>query len=229
MKTMRNWVLCFVVMILTAPMLHAQDFSKYRDFSLGTNLAAVLKHTDRRLLDVKATHDGSVLFQELTWHPANGFGANSFGASSRSESVDQIVFSFYKGELYKMAVTYERAATEGLTADDMMKSISTKYGPPTGIALEIDAAANEPYTMRGKPVASWENSQYSLSLLRSPYSNAFELLIYSKRVAAEADAALVQVVKLDEQEAPQKAIERQKKEADAMELTRQKHQKSFRP
>ena len=83
--------------------------------------------------------------------------------------------------------------------------------------------------MRGKPVASWEDSQYSLSLLRSSYSNAFELVIYSKRVAAEADAALAQVVKLDEQEAPQKAIERQKKEADAMELTRQKNQKSFRP
>jgi hypothetical protein len=224
MKTMRSAVLCFVVMILTAPMLRAQDFSKYRNFSLGTNLAAVLKHTDQRLLDVRATHDGSVLFQELTWHPANGFGA-----SSRSESVDKLVFSFYKGELYKMAVTYDRAATEGLTADDMMKSISTKYGPATSIALEIDAAANEPYTMRGKPVASWENSQYSLGLLRSPYSNAFELLIYSKRVAAEADAALAQVVKLDEQEAPQKAIERQKKEADAMELTRQKNQKSFRP
>jgi hypothetical protein len=224
MKTMRSAVLCFVVMILTAPMLRAQDFSKYRNFSLGTNLAAVLKHTDQRLLDVRATHDGSVLFQELTWHPANGFGA-----SSRSESVDKLVFSFYKGELYKMAVTYDRAATEGLTADDMMKSISTKYGPATSIALEIDAAANEPYTMRGKPVASWENSQYSLALLRSPYSNAFELLIYSKRVAAEADAALAQVVKLDEQEAPQKAIERQKKEADAMELTRQKNQKSFRP
>ncbi|SRR5579883_178334 len=223
MKTMRSAVLCFVVMILTAPMLHAQDFSKYRNFSLGTNLAAVLKHTDQRLLDVKATHDGSVLFQELTWHPTG------FGASSRSEGVDELVFSFYKGELYKMAVTYDRASTEGLTADDMVKSISTKYGPATSIALEIDADANEPYTMRGKPVASWEDSQYSLSLLRSSYSNAFELVIYSKRVAAEADAALAQVVKLDEQEAPQKAIERQKKEADAMELTRQKNQKSFRP
>lgn len=222
MKTMRSAVLCFVIMVLTAPMLRAQDFSKYRSFSLGTNLAAVLKHTDQRLLDVKATHDGSVLFQELTWHPA-------FAASSRSESVDELVFSFYKGELYKMVVTYDRASTEGLTADDMVKSISTKYGPATSIALEIDAAANEPYTMRAKPVASWEDSQYALNLLRSSYSNAFELVIYSKRVAAEADAALAQVVKLDEQEAPQKAIERQKKEADAMELTRQKNQKSFRP
>ena len=223
MKSMRSSILCGVL-LLAAPMLRAQDFSKYRNFSLGTNLGAVLKHTDQRLVDVKATHDGSLLFQELTWHPANGTGV-----AYRAESVDELVFSFYKGELYKMVVTYDRASTEGLTADDMVKSISAKYGPATSVALEIDAAANEPYTVRGKPVASWEDSQYSLNLVRSSYSKAFELVIYSKRVSAEADAALAQTVKVDEQEAPQKAIERQKKEADATELTRQKNQKSFRP
>ena len=223
MKAMRSSILCGVL-LLTAPMLRAQDFSKYRNFSLGTNLAAVLKHTDQRLVDVKATHDGSLLFQELTWHPANGIGV-----SYRSESVAELVFSFYKGELYKMVVTYDRASTEGLTADDMVKSISAKYGPATSIALEIDAAGNEQYELRQKPVASWEDSRYSLNLVRSSYSNAFQLVIYSKRVAAEADAALAEVVKVDELEAPQKAVERQKKEADAIELTRQKNQKSFRP
>jgi hypothetical protein len=223
MKAMRSSILCGVL-LLTAPMLRAQDFSKYRNFSLGTNLAAVLKHTDQRLVDVKATHDGSLLFQELTWHPANGIGV-----SYRSESVDELVFSFYKGELYKMVVTYDRASTEGLTADDMVKSISAKYGPATSIALEIDAAPNVQYEFRQKPVASWEDSQYSLNLVRSSYSNAFQLVIYSQRVSAAADAALAQTVKLDQQEAPQKEVERQKKEADDREVMRQKNQKSFRP
>src|SRR6266852_8511948 len=224
MKTMRNVVLCLVVLLLTAPMVRAQDFSKYRNFSLGTNLAAVLKHTNQRLLDVKATHDGSLLFQELTWRPAN-----AMGVSYRSESVDELVFSFYKGELYKMVVTYERTSTEGLTADDMVKSIAAKYGPATSVALEIDSAANGQYESRQKPVASWEDSQYSFNLVRSPFSNAFQLIIYSKRVTAEADAALAEVVKVDELAAPQKAVDRQKKELDAIELTRQKNQKSFRP
>jgi hypothetical protein len=223
MKAMRSSILCGVL-LLTAPMLRAQDFSKYRNFSLGANLAAVLKHTDQRLVDVKATHDGSMLFQELTWHPANGIGV-----SYRSESVDELVFSFYKGELYKMLVTYERASTEGLTADDMVKSISAKYGPATTVALEIDSASNEQYEVRQKPVASWEDSQYSFNLVRSSFSNAFELVIYSKRVNAEADAALAQAVKVDLQEAPQKAVERQKKEADDREVMRQRNQKSFRP
>jgi hypothetical protein len=224
MKTMRNVVLCFVVLLLTAPMLRAQNFSKYRNFSLGTNLAAVVKHTQQRLVDVKATHDGSLLFQELTWRPAN-----AMGVSYRSESVDELVFSFYKGELYQMLVTYERTSTEGLTADDMVKSIAAKYGPATSVALEIDSAANGQYELRRKPVASWEDSQYSFNLVRSPFSNAFQLVIYSKRVTAEADAALAEVVKVDELAAPKKAIERQKKETDEIELTRQKNQKSFRP
>ncbi len=223
MKSMRSSILCGVL-LLAAPMLRAQDFSKYRNFSLGTNLGAVLKHTDQRLVDVKATHDGSLLFQELTWHPAN-----AVGVSYRSESVDELVFSFYKGALYKMLVTYERASTEGLTGDDMVKSISAKYGPATSVALEIDSAGNEQYELRQKPVASWEDSQYSFNLVRSSFSNAFQLVIYSKRVNAEADAALAQVVKVDELEAPQKAIARQKKEADEIELARQKNQKSFRP
>ena len=223
MKATRSSILCGVL-LLAAPMLHAQDFSKYRNFSLGTNLAAVLKHTDQRLLYVKATHDGSLLFQELTWRPANGMGI-----SYRSESVNELVFSFYKGELYKMVVTYERASTEGLTADDMVRSISAKYGPATSVALAIDSPANGQYEVRLKPVASWEDSQYSFNLMQSSFSDAFKLVIYSKRVTAEADAALAQTVKADELEAPQREIVRQKKEADAIELTRQKNQKSFRP
>ena len=224
MKVMRSSILCGIL-LLAAPMLRAQDFSKYRNFSLGTNLPAVLKHTEQRLVDVKATHDGSSLFQELTWRPAYSIGATS----SRSESVDEVVFSFYKGELYKMVVTYDRASTEGFTGDDMVKSIAAKYGPATSIALEIDSAGNEQYELRQKPVASWEDSQYSFNLVRSQFSNAFQLVIYSKRVNAEADAALVQVVKVDELEAPQRAVARQKKEADAIEVTRQKNQQSFRP
>jgi hypothetical protein len=223
MKAMRTSMLCGIL-LLAAPMLRAQDFSKYRSFSLGTNLASVLKHTEQTLVDVKPTHDGSLLFQELTWRPSY-----STGGSSRAESVDELVFSFYKGELYKMIVTYERASTEGLTGDDMVKSIATKYGPATSIALEIDSAGNEQYELRQKPVASWEDAQYSFNLVRSQFSNAFQLVIYSKRVNAEADAALAQVVKVDELEAPQRALARQKKEADAIEVTREKNQKSFRP
>src|SRR5256885_1240400 len=75
MKTMRISVPFLVLSFLATPLLHAQDFSKYRSFALGTNLATVLKNTDQKLADVRVTHTGSVLFQELTWWPANRSGA----------------------------------------------------------------------------------------------------------------------------------------------------------
>jgi hypothetical protein len=53
MKTMRSSIVCLVGLLLAAPALRAQaqDFSKYRAFSLGTKLTTALKHTDRKSAD----------------------------------------------------------------------------------------------------------------------------------------------------------------------------------
>jgi len=72
--------------------------------------------------------------------------------------VDELVFSFYKGELLQDGCHLRARLYRGLQRMIMVKSISAKYGPATSIALEIDAAANEQYGVRGKPVASWEDS-----------------------------------------------------------------------
>ena len=224
MKTMRSSILCLVVLLLTAPLLRAQDLSKYRHFTLGMSLARVLERTDQKMTDVKVTHGGPSLFQEVTW-----WLPNLPGTSLRSDTVQQIVFSFYNGKLYKISVTYDRIATEGLTAEDMVKSISAKYGPPTNIALQIESAANERYDEKQKTVASWEDSQYSFHLVRSSFSGGFELVIYSKRLNAQAELALAEAVKLEEQEGPTREAERQKKQTDDLAATRQKNQKSFRP
>src|ERR1700688_3197941 len=64
-------ILCFTVLLFAVSTLRAQDFSKYRGFSIGTSLSSVLKLTDQKLADVSATHAGSPLFQELTWWPPN--------------------------------------------------------------------------------------------------------------------------------------------------------------
>jgi hypothetical protein len=111
----------------------------------------------------------------------------------------------------------------------MVKSISAKYGPATSVKAEVDSATNERYDMKQKPVASWEDSQYSLNLVRSSSSGSFELLIYFKRLNAEAEAALAEAVKLEKLEEPQREAERQKKQADNLQATREKNQKTFRP
>jgi hypothetical protein len=224
MKTIRCSILCFVVLLLAAPLLRGQDLSKYRHFTFGMSLTSVLERTDQKMADVKDIQGRPALIRELTWWPPN-----LPGTSFRSDTVEQILFSFYNAELYKISVTYDRTSTEGLTAEDMVKSISAKYGPPTNIALEVNSATNEQYEVRQKLVASWEDSQYSSRLVRSSFSGGFELVIYSKRLNAEAEFALAEAVKLEKQEEPQREAERQKKDADDLEVTRQKNQKSFRP
>ncbi len=220
MKKIRSSIFCLVVLFLTAPMVGAQDFSKYRAFSLGTNLVTVLRHTDQKLADVKVIQSRPALIQELTWWP----GSLS-GTPLRRDAVEQMLFSFCNAELYKISVIYDRSSTEGLTADDMEKSISAKYGPPTYVALAIDSITNAGQ----QPVASWNDAQYSFNLVRSSSTDAFELVIYSKKANAEAELALAEGVKLDKQEGPQREADRQKKETDDLKITRQKNQKSFRP
>ncbi len=96
----------------------------------------------------------------------------------------------------------------------MVKSISAKYGPPTYVALAIDSATNDRYDVTQKPVASWADAQYSFNLVRSSFSDHLGLIIYSKRVNTEAELAIVEAVKLDAQEGPQREAERQKKQTD---------------
>ena len=224
MKTMRSSILCLIVLLLAAPLLRGQDLSKYRHFTFGMSLTRVLERTDQKMADAKVLHGRPALIQELTWWPPN-----LPGTSSRSDSVEQILLSFYNAELYKIYVTYDRTSTEGLTAEDMVKSISAKYGPATRVKSEVDSATNERYDMKQKPVATWEDSQYSLNLIRSSSSGNFELLIYSKQLNAEAEVALAEAVKLEKLEEPQREAERQKKQNGDLEATRQKNQKIFRP
>jgi hypothetical protein len=224
MKTLRSLILYLVVLFLMAPLLRAQDLSKYRHFTLGMNLTNLLERTEQKMTDVKTIHGRPALIQELTWWPPN-----VSGTSLRSDSVEQILFSFYNGELFKISVTYDRTSTEGLTEADMVKAISAKYGPATIAAPEIESAINDRYDAKQEPVASWEDAQYSSSLVRSSFNDVLGLVVFSKRANAQAELAIAEAVKLDEQEGPKRETERQKKQVDDLEVARQKNQKSFRP
>jgi len=224
MKFIRFLVPALTALLFGAPILRAQDFSKYRDFSLGTNLTTILKRTEKKLADVNTTHGAPAVFQEVTWWPPS-----PPGAYSRSGNVEQVLFYFLNGELYKIVVTYDQSSTEGLTAEDLIKTISTKYGPPSSVVPEPASVLHVGYDMQQKTVASWQDSQYCLSLVRTASSDRFGLLIYSKRANTEAELGLLEAAKFEKEQAPAREAERQKKETDALQLTRQQNQKSFRP
>src|SRR5260370_2521523 len=101
MKTIRCSILCFVVLLLTAPLLRAQDLSKYRHFTLGMSLTRVLERTDQKMAGVKVIHGRPALIQEVA-----GWPPNIPGSSYRSETVEQILFSFSNPNPYKLSLTY---------------------------------------------------------------------------------------------------------------------------
>jgi hypothetical protein len=224
MKTLRGAIVCLVVLFSTVSLLRAQDLSKYRHFTLGMSVTKLLERTDEKMSDVKTIHGRPALIQEVTWWPPSGPGS-----SFRSDGVEQVLFSFYNGELYKISVTYDPPFTAGLTEEDMVKSISAKYGPATIVAPEIDSPAKPAFNSRQRSVAYWEDAQYSVNLVRSYFSDVLGLVVFSKPVNTQAELAIGEAAKLDEQEGPKREADRQKKQKDDLEAARQKNQKSFRP
>jgi hypothetical protein len=72
-------------------------------------------------------------------------------------------------------------------------------------------------SMRGRlpmrvRLASWQDSQYCLNLVRTASSDRFGLLIYSKRMNAEAELGLVEAARFENEQAPAREAERQRKE-----------------
>jgi hypothetical protein len=78
-------------------------------------------------------------------------------------------------------------------------------------------------------IARWEDSQYSINLVRARFLNSFALVMFSKRLDAQAEAAIAKSLKPEGQEDQQKEIDSQRQETDNLELPRQKNGKISRP
>ena len=224
MKIMRKSWICLVLVLFSAPIISGQDLSRYRKFLLGTSLADLSKQVGPYSHETTLAHQRPAVIQEMTFWPLS---------PSRSavglEPVSQILFSFCNGELYRIMVTYERDAIEGLTEEDMVQAISTQYGTATRFYPEINFPTNNVYASPEMIIARWEDSQNSVNLFRSTIRNSFGLAVFSKRLDAQAETAIAECVKLEKQEAPQKEMDRQKKEDDKLEAARQKNIETFRP
>jgi hypothetical protein len=168
------------------------------------SLPELSSQVDLRPLQTKLIQKHPAVIQELTFWPG---GSSDY--SRQTNSVWQIFFSFYNGELFRILVTYDQHATHGLTAEDVVQAISTKYGTPTRPVGEISFPTNELYRSTEKVIARWEDSQYSINLVRSRFLNSFSLVMFSKRLDAQAEAAIAKSLKMEGQEDPQKEIDRQ--------------------
>jgi hypothetical protein len=210
---------------LSAVGLCAEDLGKYRDFRLDSDIAAVTKQLGARGTDIKLVHERPALIQELRWQRPYA------PASSVTDAVKEIHFSFHNGLLHRMVVIYDRDRTEGLTTADLIDAMSSTYGA----ASKSDAELVFPsmYNESVGILARWEDEQTSVNLVRSAYNPTYGLIIFSRKADALAQAAIVRAGVLDQEQAPVRERERQKREAEAvrvgLEKARTANKGSFRP
>ena len=224
MRMTRGVVVLLAMALFFVPVIYGQDLSEYRTFSFGMSLADIAKQIDLKPADAAVVHKSPALIEELTWRPR--LPINSPGPA---EPVQKILFSFYNGTLYRMLVTYDSSATMGLTDEDMIRVVSAKYGTATRPVADVNFPTEPSYRKSERVIARWENSQYSFNLLRSYWSNSFEIVMFAKQMDAQAGISIAESVKLEEQQVPQKTAERMKKEAEDLERARQTNIDTLRP
>jgi hypothetical protein len=69
----RGWIGVGVLgIVLSGAVAGAQDLSRYREFALGSSVAAVSTQTADAGSELKALHQRPAVIQELTWRPRYG-------------------------------------------------------------------------------------------------------------------------------------------------------------
>jgi hypothetical protein len=213
MFRIRSLALSILCLVLSAPMVEAQDLSGYRGFHLGMTLAAAAQQAGLPVTAARVLYLRPQLIQELEWRPQARAGA------ADQEAVQAARFTFYDGRLYKIAVVYDRNRIEGLTAEDFVEAIAAAYGPPILASTQLGDAAAIAYIDYSlgtdlTVAAQWGDSQHSVCLVQSRYPSAFGLVLLSTQPDRLAREAAATSARLDTLEAPQREATRLQTQVD---------------
>ena len=211
------------ILLLMSPLLSGAELSTYRGFQFGMSLTAAVKHSGMDKSEVKTIHQRPANIQELTWNPAR------FSAASKDiDPVQQVLFSFYNGQLFRMDIEYDNQKTEGLSVQDMIEAVSLQYGTASLPAGEIQFPSSS-FSERLTLVARWEDANASVNLVQSPYGQRFGLISFSKHLDSLAQDAVASAVRLDEQEAPQRRKLEEQNLQEKLDKVRSENKLKFRP
>jgi hypothetical protein len=225
----RSSALCVCLAALCAHAATAQEPAKYRDYVMGSNLASVVKQTGASASAVKVIHARPALIQDLEWRPRYYSG----GAAPLTDPVDVMLFRFYDNQLFMVVADYDRRRTEGMSDDDMIAAISATYGPISQVPSRHLGTPTVQYGFPDTPLAVWGTADFSVTLLRVTYPQSFRLVVADTRLGNLARTAIAAAVRLNTDEAPQREIARQQKEAAASAAAQEKakteNKAQFRP
>jgi hypothetical protein len=215
---------CMVVCVCTAS---AAELSRYREFDLGSSVAAVTAVTRTVDRDLKTIHTRPALLQDVAWRPRYMTGA----PVADRDSINEIVFSFVDDQLFRMTVEYDRGRTTGLTNEDMIAALTDLYGAPTRPSPPSRASADAGDSVA--VLAEWRRADVNVAVQRNRYSESFSLVITSLPLEAIARKARTTALTMDAREAPAREAALAKKRADeerqSEEQARTTNKKVFRP
>lgn len=207
----RTLAICVGLVCCSTHALGGQGLSRYRNFELGSSLASVSTLTGLPSSEAKTIHERPAVLQDLEWRPSHWTPGSS--ASASTDSVDQVLFSFYDDRLFRMVVDYGHERTEGMTNADMIEALSAVYGTPVPRTSRAPGVASRLEIESGSPVARWGDSDHAVVLYQtSSYDAAFRLIVTDARLETLARKAAAQAQRLDDQEAPQRELALQQKE-----------------
>lgn len=212
MKFARPLAICAVGIVCSTPALKGQGVSQYRNFELGSDVAAVAALAGIDSSDAKTTHRRPALLQDLEWRPSRWIRGST---EPSTDPVEQLVFSFYDDQLYRIAVDYAAERTEGMTAADMTEAIAVVYGPPLAPTSRAAGRAGSKIAEPGVSVARWGDEEHAIVLYQTAsYRVAFRLVVTDIRLDNLARQATAEALRLDDREAPQREVARQQKDRE---------------
>jgi hypothetical protein len=228
----RTLAIVAVGIVCLARGVNGQGVSQYRNFAFGSDLVSVSALAGINPAGAKTIHQRPAVLQDLEWRPSRWVAGST---ASSVDPVEQILFSFYNDQLFRVVVDYGHDRTEGMTAADMIEGISSVYGAPLPGSSRVGGrAASQLETESGSLVARWGDTEQRAVLYHtSSYGAAFRLIVTDVRLDDLARTAGTQAGRLDAQEAPAREIARQKQERDdagvAAAKARAANKKVFRP
>ncbi len=203
-----------IVVLLTASTVRAADASSYRGFRLGMTVSEVAAAAGMSPTAVTTVYQRPLLIQELEWSPPGVAGVA--GVLPERDTVSQVLFGFCDGGLYRIVVSYDGDRTEGMAQQDLIDALSIGYGQATRPVTQIiTSAAGQTYLDTGDVLARWEDATASVNLFSRAYWSTFGLVIFSKKVAPLARAAIDEGARLKLLDTPRREIAEQKTRDDA--------------
>ena len=224
-------VLLLIALAATAfvlPVAAAESvFSRYRGVTLDDSVQVVVDHLKAAISDVKVVHARPTLVQQLSWRPRQSVS----GASIEPDPMAEMLLTFHLGRLVRIAVIYDRNRTAGLTDADLHDALSGVYGTSMLRSTPIGATIALPADQH--TVGRWSDSETLVLLWREKYPDRVRLTI----TAIDADLAMQQAIvdgmRLETSEAPERDLARRAAEATALrardENVRRDNKAAFKP